>query len=266
MSRRNLPQEGDLVLGTITDIQSHGCYMRLDEYENLTAYIHISELSSTWVRNIRNIVREGKKVVGRVQRIRGTQIDVSLKRVPESLRKSKMDEWKHYKTALMLLELAAKNKKVDLETARNEVEDPCTAYYQNFYQAFEEALFRNEQAFIDAGVSEEWAKILTEIAHKNLTIPIKEIQKEVILTCWESNGINVIKNALMEALKVREEFNDIEDSELSMNIYTIGAPHYRIVVKARDVKEGEDLLNGAIEKITNYISDYKANVEFVDVA
>ncbi|MHA1302274.1 MAG: translation initiation factor IF-2 subunit alpha [Candidatus Heimdallarchaeaceae archaeon] len=266
MSRRNLPETGDLVLGTIIKIQSHGCYIRLDEYEDLVAYCHISELSSTWVRNIRNVVREGKKVVGRVQRVKGTQIDVSLKRVPDSLRRSKMEEWKHYRTALTLLELAAKQRKIDFEIARNEVEDPCTAFYHNFYQAFEEALFKNEQAFTDAGVSEDWAKILVEIAHKNLSIPTKEIQKDIELICWESNGITVIKEALKRALSAREEFDDVEDSELNIDIYTVGAPHYRLVIKARDVKVGEDLLSKALENAESYLENYNANFTVSDVS
>jgi len=117
MSRRNLPERGDLVLGTITNIQSHGVYVKLDEYEDLTAYCHISELSSTWVRNIRNVVREGKKIVGRVLRIKDTQIDISIKRVPDSLRRSKIEDWKHYRTAITLLEMAAKQKKVDFDSS-----------------------------------------------------------------------------------------------------------------------------------------------------
>ena len=266
MSRRNLPEHGDLVLGTITKIESHGCYIKLDEYEDLIAYCHISELSSTWVRNIRNVVREGKKVVGRVQRVTGTQIDVSLKRVSESLRRSKIEDWKHYKTALAFLEIAAKKRKVDLETARNEVEDPCSNYYETFYQAFEEALFKNEQAFTDAGVSEDWATILTEIAHKNLTIPIKTIQKDIELLCWESNGIEVIKGALLNALKAREEFKDMEKAELSLDIFTVGAPHYRLVIKARDVKVGEELLSKVVEKIEQSLEGHEASFSISDVS
>ncbi|MHA1219287.1 MAG: S1 RNA-binding domain-containing protein, partial [Candidatus Heimdallarchaeaceae archaeon] len=70
MSRRNLPEYGDLVIGTVKSIFDHGVYVDLDEYDNLQAYCHVSEVSSTWVRNIRNVMRLGKKVVGRVMRVK----------------------------------------------------------------------------------------------------------------------------------------------------------------------------------------------------
>ena len=42
MSRRNLPETGDLVIGTVKSIFDHGVYVDLDEYENLQAYCHVS--------------------------------------------------------------------------------------------------------------------------------------------------------------------------------------------------------------------------------
>ena len=264
MSRRNLPEKGDLVLGTIVKIENHGVYVKLDEFVDLTAYCHISELSSTWVRNIRNVVREGKKIVGRVLRVHDMQIDVSIKRVPESLRRSKIEEWKHYKTAITLLEMAAKKRKVDFETARNEVEDPCTIHYGSFYQAFEESLFKNESAFTIAGVSDEWAEVLADISHKNLSIPMREIQKDLDIICWESNGINVIRDALNTALKTQDEF-DIEDAEVDMDIFTIGAPNYRLVITARDYKLGEEIMSKTINNIQKFLSNYKATITVSDV-
>ncbi|MHA1446777.1 MAG: S1 RNA-binding domain-containing protein, partial [Candidatus Heimdallarchaeaceae archaeon] len=157
MSRRNLPEYGDLVIGTVKSIFDHGVYVDLDEYDNLQAYCHVSEVSSTWVRNIRNVMRLGKKVVGRVMRVKENQIDISIKRVSDGLKRKKVEETKKYKTAITLLEMSAKIRKISFETARAEVEDLCTEYYGSFYQAFEESLFSGERIFTDAGVSEEWA-------------------------------------------------------------------------------------------------------------
>jgi len=208
MSRRNLPEYGDLVIGTVIKIYDHGVYVSLDEYteESLQAYCHVSEVSNTWVRNIRNVMRIGKKVVGRVMRIRENQIDISIKRVSESLKREKVQEIKHYKTAITLLEMGTKKIKVDFEVARTEVEDPCTNYYGSFYVAFEEALFKAESAFLEAGVSEEWAIILTQIAKDNLSIPTVEIVRDVELICWEKNGIIVIRDVPATYKNLQQEW------------------------------------------------------------
>jgi len=257
-----MPEEGDLVIGTVTRIFDHGVYVSLDEYEDLYAYCHISEVSHTWVRNIRNVMRIGKKVVGRVLRVREGQIDISIKRVSEELKRAKVEEWKHYNTALTLLEMGAKEKKVDLETARTEVEDRCTEYYGSFYQAFEEALFKGEQAFLDAGVPEDWAKILTEIAKKNLSIPKVDIKRNVEIVCWEPNGVELIRNALIKALEVRKTL-DVEDEELSMEIYVKGTPIYTFAISARDYQLAEELLSKAIGTVQEHLKDYNAEVKVV---
>ncbi len=263
MSRRNLPETGDLVIGTVKSIFDHGVYVDLDEYEDLQAYCHVSEVSSTWVRNIRNVMRLGKKVVGRVMRVKEHQIDISVKRVSDGLKRKKVEETKKYKTAITLLEMGAKKKKISFETARAEVEDLCTDYYGSLHHAFEESLFGGESVFSEAGVSEEWATILTDIAKKNLTIPKVEISRDLEIICWEGNGVNMIRDALKKASKSREEIEAGEE-ELDMNVYVRGAPMYRFAISARDYELAEELMAKVISTIEDSLSEYNASVKVVE--
>ncbi|MBY9001108.1 MAG: S1 RNA-binding domain-containing protein [Candidatus Heimdallarchaeota archaeon] len=259
MSRRNLPEHSALVIGTVKEIFDHGVYVNLDEYEDLQAYCHVSEVSSTWVRNIRNVMRIGKKVVGRVMRVKEHQIDISIKRVSDGLKRKKVEEWKHYKTAITLLEMGAKQRKIDFETARSEVEDIASNYYGSLYQALEESLFRGEVAFTEAEISAEWASVLTQIAKKNLTIPKVNITRDIEITCWESNGIVLIREALQKAKAARKEV-EAEEEELDMEIYVRGAPVYRLVISARDYGLAEALSAKVIETMEETLAGYKATV------
>ena len=74
------PEVGDLIVATVVRIVGHGAYVTLDEYDNKEGLLHISEISSSWVRNIRNHVRERQKVVLNVRRVDPSrkQIDLSL--------------------------------------------------------------------------------------------------------------------------------------------------------------------------------------------
>ncbi|MGC8849674.1 MAG: S1 RNA-binding domain-containing protein, partial [Candidatus Bathyarchaeia archaeon] len=77
------PEVGDLIIGTVKRIVGYGAYVSLDEYPGKEGLIHISEVSTKWVRNIKDHLREGEKLVLKVLRIdpsRG-QIDLSLRRV-----------------------------------------------------------------------------------------------------------------------------------------------------------------------------------------
>ena len=65
-SRRRLPEIGEFVVGTISRVENHGAYAILYEYEKREGMNHISEVASSWVRNIRNFVRERQKIVAKV--------------------------------------------------------------------------------------------------------------------------------------------------------------------------------------------------------
>src|SRR5438093_11427354 len=77
------PEVGDLVVATVKRVEDYGAYVKLDEFAGIEGLVHISELATSWVRNIRDHAREGQKLVLKVLRVnpQRTQIDLSLRRV-----------------------------------------------------------------------------------------------------------------------------------------------------------------------------------------
>ena len=59
------PQEGDLVVATVTTVKQNGCYVSLDEFDGREGFIFIGEIASGWVRNIRAFVREGQRLIAK---------------------------------------------------------------------------------------------------------------------------------------------------------------------------------------------------------
>ena len=88
--RTEWPEVGDLVITTVDRVTSYGAYVVLDEYGK-KGLLHISELSTTWVKNIRDFVRERQKVVLKVLRVNVEkgQVDLSLRRVTKREKKEK---------------------------------------------------------------------------------------------------------------------------------------------------------------------------------
>ena len=68
MENNELPERGDIVLCTVREITSHGIYVDLDEYNGMNGFLHISEISTGWVRNIDRVAKVGQKLVLKVVR------------------------------------------------------------------------------------------------------------------------------------------------------------------------------------------------------
>src|SRR6266851_2168001 len=87
-----MPEVGDLVVATVTRVEDYGAYVKLDEFSGIEGLVHISEISTTWVRNIREHARQGQKLVLKVLRVSSqrNQIDLSLRRVTGRKNSKKM--------------------------------------------------------------------------------------------------------------------------------------------------------------------------------
>ena len=101
------PEEGELVVATITNVKQNGAYADLDEFEGIEGFIFIGEIASGWVKNIRGFVREGQRVICKVMRTRrdGTSLELSLKSVSEERRRDRLQEWKNEQRAQQLLKV-----------------------------------------------------------------------------------------------------------------------------------------------------------------
>jgi translation initiation factor 2 subunit 1 len=43
---QRLPEEGEIITATVRQVTGHGVYVTLDEYNNMTAFLHISEVAN----------------------------------------------------------------------------------------------------------------------------------------------------------------------------------------------------------------------------
>ena len=86
------PEVGELVLALIKKISSHGVTVNLEEYDNRSGFLHISEVATGWVKNLSRFVTINQKVVLKVIRVdvvRG-EVDLSLRQVSGEERKQKL--------------------------------------------------------------------------------------------------------------------------------------------------------------------------------
>src|SRR5213594_1299583 len=129
------PEIGDLVVATVTRVEDYGAYVKLDEYSGIEGLVHISEISTTWVRNIRDHARSGQKLVLKVLRVSSqrNQIDLSLRRVTGREKSEKMLEWKKERKAEAILRSAADK----LQRPEPEIDDLRTVLLDKFGSLYE---------------------------------------------------------------------------------------------------------------------------------
>jgi translation initiation factor 2 subunit 1 len=250
LKREPFPSEGDLVVCTVTKVYPHGAFARLDEYRDREGYIHISEVASTWIKNIRDFVKEGQKTVAKVLAVdrKKGHIDLSLRRVSDAAKKKKMQEWKRAQKAEKLLEMAATQLGKSLEQAYREVGFVLEEEFGEIYGAFEEISAMGEEALKGIKIPKEWVKPLVKLAQENVSIPKVKIDGYVDLRSREPNGVEIIREALISAKKLDH------GEDVSLDISYVGSPRYRITVVAYDYKTAEEALRKTAEHAINIVT------------
>jgi len=247
MGRSEWPEVGDLVVATVKRVVGHGAYVTLDEHGDKEGLLHISEISSRWVRNIRNHVRERQKMVLQVNRVDPSreQIDLSLRRVTQDERRKKLEEWKKHRKAETLLRGAAIELKMEVDDLYSKAGVKLLDHYGSLYAGLEAAAKKGVDALHEAGLTKKISKVLAETAKDKIVVKGVTIQGVLEITSTESRGVEEIKNTLLESKKLAAE----HDAEA--NLYSLGAPKYQIEVTADDYKAAE----AALEKILEFTKD-----------
>lgn len=256
--RQEWPDEGELIVGTVYKVLNYGAFVKLEEYHGKEAFIHISEVSSGWVKNIRDHVRENQKIVSRVLRVNPKKghVDASLKRIREDQRTKKIQQWKIEQKAEKFLELAAKSLDKNLDEAYDEVGYELMDIFGDVYGAFETAADEGAESLAEEGIDANWAVAIEEVAQKNITPPEVHISGYVDIKTFVPDGVDVI----IEALKAAEDNGD-EEEEIS--VQCVGAPRYRITVKSTDYILAEKSLKEAANRCIEVVEASNGDGSFL---
>lgn len=254
LTKKGFPEEDELVMCTVTKVQFHSVFASLDEYGK-SGMIHISEVSPGRIRNIRDFVKEGKKVVCKVLRVNEDKgyIDLSLRRVTETQRRSKVDEIKQQQKAEKILEFVAKDLNLDTKKLLEGITENISKKYTSLYEFFQQIAGDND-AIKDAGVDARTTKNLEEAIKSRIKETGVKVEGKLKLTSFAADGVGIIKEALNKAMKVSKE---------GISIKYLGAGSYNLAVNAKDYKEAEKLLKEASEKALEYVNKNDGQGDFV---
>jgi translation initiation factor 2 subunit 1 len=240
-----LPDEGELVIATVKEVTGHGAYVSLDEYNNLTAFLHISEIATGWIRNVERYVRPKQKTVLKVIRVHKgrIEVDLSLKQVSGEEKKSKLIEVKKGEKASAFMDIIKKRNNLKDEQIQD-LEDRILSKFDYVYDMFEVVARKGIEAIKTIELPEEirWS---IEEESKKIQIPEVEVRGTLEVTVRAPNGINLIKDILSSV--------ESEKGNAKISITYIAAPKYRITSRAENFKIAEKIMKNSIEKLASMI-------------
>jgi translation initiation factor 2 subunit 1 len=254
LKKEGFPEEDELVMCTVTKVQFHSVFVTLDEFGK-GGMIHISEVSPGRIRNIRDFVKEGKKIVCKVLRINQEKghIDLSLRRVTETQKRGKVDELKQEQKSEKILEFVAKDLNIDVKKLYTTISQNIAKKYISLYDFFQQVV-SDKDAIEDAGLDTITTKKLEEAVRSRIKEVSVKIEGKLKLKSYESNGIEIVK----EALKKGEEI-----SKDKVMIKYLGAGSYGIIVTGSNYKEAEKTLKELSDTILGHVEANNGTGEFI---
>jgi len=241
------PEESELVLCTVKKILPNSVFADLDEYQNKEGMIHLSEISAGRIRNIRDYVKENKKIICKVLRVNKERnyIDLSLRRVSVSMKKNKNTEYKQEQKSEKILETVAKKLKTNLKDIYQKAGNKIIKEYGLLYPCFQEVSTKGEKILNEIDIPTDISKTLTEIIKEKIKPTKFKISSTIILKSYKPNGIDIIKQALAKTKSLKHE----------IDIVYVGAPKYKITISGYDHKVIEKAMEETTNLIINTIKD-----------
>lgn len=251
------PEPGQLVVGDVTEVEDFGVFVDLEEYEDKEGLIHISEVASGWIKNVRDHVREGQTVVCKVLDVdeSAQQIDLSLKDVNDHQRKEAIQRWKNEQKADNWMEIAFGSDLEDEEYTR--IANALLEEFGTLYDAFEQSAILGSEVLEETALSSDERTSVVETARENVSVPFVTVTGYVDLSCSDPNGVDHIKEALKAAAG-----NGAIPEEVELSVEYVGAPEYRIRVQAPNYKVAERELEASAERATVAIEEHGGTGSF----
>lgn len=243
------PEVGDFVIATIERITDYGAYVYLDEYGK-EGLLHISEVASGWIRNIRHFVREGQKVVLKVLRVDAEKrhVDLSLRRVTKRDKREKLLSWKKDRKADTLLRSASEKLKIPYKEIYQKAGALIEHEFGGVYEGLEKAAKEGVEVLLGIGVPRDMAETIAEIAKEKIRLPMVKVKGTLKLQCTKPKGVAIIREALLSAQEIGKP------PGARVRVYLVAPPRYRIEVSAEEYKEAERILQRGAEKALETIT------------
>jgi len=231
-------KENEVTLCTVQEILGTTVFVTLSDGRKGT--IITSEIAPGRIKNIREYVVPNKKIVCKILRIKGDNIELSLRRVSSKEKKEILQQYK----------LEQQAKAIFNQILKQDSEEILKKIHEKF-ASIQEFL---EKAKQDSGLIEQYIpKPFQEQMLKIIQKKRKQIQvlKIIKLKCLQSDGIKRIKKIF-----------EIKNSDLKITY--ISAGYFQLSLKAEDYKLANKKIEQIVENLEKSAKENQCEIEIIE--
>ena len=230
---KTMPRVGELVIANISKVMRFGAYCRLPEYNNLEVFLPIREVSSGWIKNIREFIHEGQTVVCEVSfydKEKNT-VDISLKRVTPKKSKERIRSYNLEKRLAALFLQAVKeageqaNKDALIQTALAEF---------NTYTNLVENAKNDTEELKKSTLPKKLKSAIVKVLEANIREKKFIISYIITLSTY---------NTVSGATELRDILSSMKG--IGIDVKYISAPKYRLTAEGSDYPDAEKKISQA---------------------
>jgi len=160
-----------------------------------------------------------------------------------------MSEIKQEQKAEKILEGVATSLKMNFKDLYSQISDKIFQNYSYIFECFNDIVEKNI-SLESMGIDKKIAKHITDDVKEKIKPKQVEIKGELKLESYASNGVELVKEALLKA------------KNPAVDISYEGAGKYRLIVTAKEYKDAEKILEKSVDNAVKYIESKHGTGEF----
>ena len=259
MYENKYPEKDDLVYAKVVEIIDNNAYDSLYEYDNIRGMIYSNEVSVKKCKNIKQFISIGKDEVLSVLKVDTKKgfIDLSKKRVSPDETKECKKKFGKSKVVENIVKLLSVHTKKSMGYLYKNIIWPLYKQYEHAYDALQLFLNGDNTIFDNFIITDNIKNELIQIIKNRLIPQPIKIRSRFELTCYSFEGIDAIKNALLNGEKKGTE-------SIPIKFKYICSPLYECSVFTLNKNEAIKVMNIALKEVKKSIEIKGGNFTLKD--
>ncbi len=208
---------GTVYVCKVKKLLQHGIIVQIGDTDK-EGFVHISELSKRWVKDVKDIAKEGDKIVCKLIKLEPQSTELSAKRVTDNEERQALKEWSVENRIGRIIE---KTFKKDSSSFVQKIKEKYGSVYE-FYNA---VLKNGKPALEELKFNKESTDAIIDFVEK--TKKKITIKTDLFVQDFTEGGIENIKRLLQKPYSGKGNYS----------IKYIKAPRYLLTVNAGDTKK-----------------------------